>query len=206
MSQRGGALLALAELGHLGFGLTLLEEMWPEERVTPHAAIWLINKALQTHQRELQDHGAAILRDNASRLALPKGDYCWPSCIDWHWKNELSVEARECLLRALVSLLPSHAKSKWDSDSLIGVLINLDCIRSDSDPAISAGATRAAFVLVEELEKQGFKDIELPRGYTLISELRKQLEDDVKRIDASPENDASWTVLEGIRRLKEEWS
>ncbi len=202
-SQRAGAFLTLAKLGHLDFALTLLEAIWPQQRVDPTTAVWLVNEGLCSDSPELREEAAGVLRDNAALALLDNGHYCWPRSLRWRWRPELPVDAREALLQALLSMVHSRPRAKWDRDSLLGLFNNLYVILEDGDPCIRAGAVRAALALLTEIERN-YDRVYLPTGPREVADLRTDLEAALEEVEADPDRDATIAVRDHIR-LIDDW-
>lgn len=180
-SQRAGALFALANLGQLDFALALLGPMWSNQEVTSSTAIWLIDRALQDPEENIQRPAAALLSANAERLKTPEGDFEWPSCLDQGWMPELSGYAREDIVEALLRCLVSSSRNTWDRTAVNYVTVLLsEVMEKDDNESIRAGAILALQALLEEYYEE---DVIIARWEKplAISELRQRIVGDVEK-------------------------
>lgn len=91
--QIGGALLALLDLNRLGLALSLLDELWPKDLVSPNVASWVISEGLGDPKRGI--NASAILVENADK-AFPEfgGTIYIPEAI-YLWSPSMSVPVRQ---------------------------------------------------------------------------------------------------------------
>jgi hypothetical protein len=151
----------------------------------------------------LQDQAAGILRDNAKYAVLPSGEFCWPNCVTWQAKPDLSIDAREALLQALVSMVHLQ-RVEWDRESLASLFINLYVMIDDKDPSIRAGALHGAAAVLDVLEEQyDMTELGLPTGFESGDRIRENLEGRIERLD--PDQPATDKVLEHIHRINNRW-
>jgi hypothetical protein len=71
-ARSGAALVVLSRLDHLDLALTLLEALWPEERVNPEAATVVIDRGLRSQDKTLQATAASLLSHNGAKT-VPTG-------------------------------------------------------------------------------------------------------------------------------------
>lgn len=120
--RQAGALFALASLGQLDFAIELLRELWPRRAVSTPSALWVIDRAFTSGNREQQVQAAGVLVSNA-RLLAPGGSLLFPHDISVRWPSGIARGARLELLRAYVeaaALVPSRDRRRaWAHLALV---------------------------------------------------------------------------------------
>jgi hypothetical protein len=109
LEKTDGVLIALENLGHLDFALTLLTDLWARNLVSRRTALHLVGTALQVSETEELDEdlatsAATILLDNASKLRKDS----WPHIeFPVFYADRLPREALDSLCLALAYALVS---------------------------------------------------------------------------------------------------
>jgi hypothetical protein len=103
----GGALLALASLGQTQLAVSLLFDLWQDEKISSSVAVLLVEQALKSDSAQAQTDAAVALSENLPRLVTIDDDgekaYDWPYDFDCNWATSPpEQEARGVLLAALV--------------------------------------------------------------------------------------------------------
>lgn len=137
--QRAGALMALANLGHMAFALGLLDELWEGGLVPSTSAVWLIEKCLVSEDGDLEEAAADLLRKHSDRLLLPEGRFLWPdAAFDEKTIELLSPLAVFWSLEALLGCLISRNCDEWDWEYLNEAHVLLDLFQGHDDTRRSA--------------------------------------------------------------------
>ena len=202
-SQQAGALFALASLGQLEFALALLSQMWPAERIDSISAVWLINRAFMSKNTDVQETAAASLSSNATLIGVG-GGWVWPTCLDTDWRLELSVEARETVLDALLNLILSRPVGEWNQEYLNHIFLLLYLIMaSEKEPRIRIGSALALDVLLPLFIEGPQVGIYTPSGVLNFIELEPEVSAVLQERDSEDfDVDASVQVYEAIELLK----
>jgi hypothetical protein len=202
-TRQAGALFVLGSLDQLEFALPLLGEIWPENDISPAAAVWVVNRALLSDDPQLQDDAALALLANARSLALQSSAcFEWPPCISFKWKTEIDVGAREKLLDALIEVLASKSKADWDPDCVSSLLVNLDLIRrNDDEPRIRNGAALAVSLLFESGLYDAVPTLFAPEGTLSVPTLRAEVAQQVENIG----NEIATSLQQRVNSLRGVW-
>jgi hypothetical protein len=103
-----GALLALSDLGQTELAISMLFDLWRDNRVAPSTAALLIQRALSHSSSDVQRDASVALSANVLKVVevWPGGSasYAWPNCVDLRWLPHLDYAARNYLLIAWVQL------------------------------------------------------------------------------------------------------
>jgi hypothetical protein len=204
-TRQAGSLFVLGSLDQLDFALALLGEIWPKRHVSPGAAVWVVNRALESGDEQIQTNGALVLLANADKLKDTWVDSCWewPPCLTVAWTNDIAVGAREVLLNALLKVLQSKPKNQWGSGCINTFLVHLDLIRQiDEAPYIANGAALAEDFLLGTDEYAMDFVLFTPLGEMQIAELRAQVAKHVLRIG----DDIASAVVQAVDALRAAWS
>lgn len=176
-SEAAGALFGLTSLGESHFALRLLEHLWPKNQVETPAAIWVINRCLQSENPDIQELAAELLKDNASRLPDGLGYKVWPSAFSIEWNPSLSYFARESLLWARIHALLSKDFDYWKLSAfnldIVWLSIILD---TDPSPTIREGCAAFLSKILKIYDSQEDRKLVLPTRELPIEVLRSNIE------------------------------
>lgn len=143
-SRQAGALFALTQLGQVGFALALLKEAWAREEISLNAAVWVIDRGLESGDPQLEQDAAALLESNATRLLTSDGSWAWPTVVDHKWPVNLHFYARQYLLDALIGVLGARTPDEWDEGLLNWLVLQFDLVRTrEKKNDVGAGAVLA---------------------------------------------------------------
>lgn len=150
-AKQAGSLFALAYLGQLDLALALLAQAWPAGGIPNHAAMWIIDRGLQSDDEALQELAATIYRNNVDKLDTGGDDsFSVPRSLEWTWSPDLARYARMQLLDAFILGAASRSSHDWPLPVVAGFLSYLyDVHVSDPWPAIRSASSRALAVLLE---------------------------------------------------------
>jgi hypothetical protein len=127
-SQQAGALFVLANLGQLDLALALLNELWPEGRVSTEAATGVIDLALRSGEEGLQYDAARVLRANAGRLTMTDRGLLVPDSVG-AWPLEWPALVRGQLISGLIDAIRYRPRSEWSMDDVGNLVWRFDEIR-----------------------------------------------------------------------------
>lgn len=77
-SKIGGALLALSTLNNHKLAVTLLGQLWEDERVSSDVAEYILTAAFNTNDPSTIELGSSILADNSGQIRKDHETYIWP--------------------------------------------------------------------------------------------------------------------------------
>jgi hypothetical protein len=201
-TEQAGALFALAHLGQLDLALTLLKEIWGKGHISTDAATVLIDQGLTHKSEQFQWLAASTLAAHAELLGDKTGDLTLPNCIDNDWPKSMSMFASSAVLDALLTVMASRPKSRWQPKLLLALLVTFDSMRrNDRDAHVQAAAISTIVVLLEALALGPGRSLFLPSGDFSVDELTTEIESLVPWANAKiSEQDAA-----RIKTLRERW-
>ena len=148
-ARQAGAMFALTQLGQVGFALALLREAWDRDEISPSAAIWVIDRGLESGDPQLEQDAAALLASQATRLVSSDGRWVLPAAIDSKWPVKLHLYARQLLLQALIRGLGAREPDEWDDEDINWLVLEFDLIRTrEKKNHVGAGAVLALQLLL----------------------------------------------------------
>lgn len=124
MTQMGGALLALVSLGEFGLAVSLLGQLWPDDKTTTPIASIVLTAALRSESEETHDAAAVVLLQNAARIEQT-GYNIWP-IENLGWRTNLNDNCRLGLVLAAASWLKSVAEERLSPQAAVVLFKALD--------------------------------------------------------------------------------
>jgi hypothetical protein len=195
--RQAGALFVLASkpLDQVEFALALLGELWPKNEISPSAAVWVVNKALMSGDRRMQEDAAGALARNAASLteegaSIENGSpicWRWPACVTWDWSTEIALPARELILEALIKVMKSKDREAWKERCAMAFLGQFEYIRKVDDERVVRDTAVRCMALLFDAALVGIdRDSErVYRGHAMTvpdSKTVGELRDEVSRL------------------------
>jgi hypothetical protein len=125
-------LLALTKLDQEGLAVTLLVDLWNEERnrVSSEAAILVIDAALRSDKPAAELVAAEVLCRNATRLDSHQSLH-WPCAVEGAWDRNFSARTKLLIVEALIRMTLAGPR---DESALRAVAVRLFGIWDGEDP------------------------------------------------------------------------
>jgi hypothetical protein len=155
-------LLALTKLNQEGLAVTLLVDLWNDKnnRVSPEAAILVIDAALRSDKPGAQLVAAEVLCRNATRLKSDQSLH-WPSAVEGSWNSSFSARTKLLIVQALVNMTLA---CRADESALRAVAVRLYGIWDSEDSESPEGRRVRGCIgkmlkaITQSLEKLGYRD------------------------------------------------
>jgi hypothetical protein len=128
-TQIGGAVLALVNLGEHAMAVSLLGQLWPADLATRQLAEMVVDEVFRTGSEDAQKHAAAVLYENAAKLA-DRETYYWP-IPNLGWRADLPEDTRLTLAVAAIRWMMSDLQSDRHTFPLAAVILR-KCLDDES--------------------------------------------------------------------------
>ena len=133
----------------MSYSLSLLREMWPKNIIGPHAAIHILDLALESDDEQIQQEAAQILLANSERIAFSTTELPFPQKFNDKWDTEFKFNIRSVMFRSLIGALSTSPIQKWDRSIINEVILGLHAgMEKEPDPPLRRGLAYAVELLV----------------------------------------------------------
>jgi len=175
--QKAGIILILSHLGKMDIALSLSDKMLTEKTLDAGTATWLFNKALTSHDHDIQQQAAILTDYHILKLLADNGGAEFPAIlVDPVGFTSLNLDTQRVAVFAIIDLLMLRSYSEWKPDDFLIVLKQIHYIwKNDSDDKVKTNAGIALSMFIQAYKPE--KTIDWDSGSQSISELTKELAD-----------------------------
>lgn len=138
VARASAGVLMLSRLGDTDLALDLVSELWPHGRVSPSAAVRVINDGLTSESQMGSEAAATLLLNNVDRLDVGEHMYEWPDSAYDTWPTALPTSTRILLCLTLSRWLSARAPVK-NEDFRLRLLREAESDEAEEVRAIANG-------------------------------------------------------------------